>query len=69
MQEEIRRIGSLEERTRDFILLLNFMDFLESIAYYTRRRYIESEDMYEMFGGNLPYWFNLFEAWIKVTIR
>lgn len=64
MQDIIKQIGNDAKQTRKFILLLNFLDFLESIAYYVKVGYVSYDDVLEMFGGNLPYWFDVYERWI-----
>lgn len=64
MQDIIKQIGNDAKQSRKFILLLNFLDFLESIAYYVKVGYVSYDDVLEMFGGNLPYWFDVYERWI-----
>jgi hypothetical protein len=61
---EIKKIGNDKKRTKDFILLLNFLDFLESISYYAQVNYVTRKDVEEMFGGSITYWYDIYYDWI-----
>ena len=65
VSEKLLDIRRSPVKAKDFISLLNFLDFLESISYYRKKNYIEENDMKEMFGGQISYFYLCFYGWIK----
>lgn len=65
IHQRIKKIGQDKEKAEKLVLLKNFLDFLESISYYQRKKYLDEEDICEMFDCNIPYWFKVYEAWIQ----
>lgn len=45
---------------KDFIHLLNFLDFLETIAYFSNQGYVEVKEINELLGGSLEYFHKIF---------
>lgn len=72
MAGEIKKIGqgkdssenSSKGSSEDFLYLLNFLDFLETIAYFANRNDISKNDVNELLGGSLTYYYKVFEPWI-----
>lgn len=64
ISDEIKKIGIKVEEADKFIHLLNFLDFLETIAYFANKNYITREDVSELLGGSMNYYYEIFSAWI-----
>jgi hypothetical protein len=47
-----------------FIYLLNFLDFLETVAYFCNKKYISNKDVEELIGGSIEYFYKLFKIFI-----
>jgi hypothetical protein len=44
--------------------LLNLLDFLETIAYFSRKEYISVKEIDELLGNSLIFYFKIFKPWI-----
>lgn len=44
--------------------LLNFLDFLETIAYFTRKKFISVYEVDELLGHSLIFYFKVYKPWI-----
>jgi len=64
ISEEIKKISTIEDSAKDFIHLLNFLDFLETIAYFTHKNHITYNDIDELLGWSITYYFKVFKPWI-----
>ena len=66
--EEIKKLGENEDceekKNEDFIYLLNFLDFLETVAYFSNKDYISQKDINELLGNSLNYYYKVFKQWI-----
>lgn len=49
---------------KDFIQLLNLLDFLETIAYFSNKRHIPSCEINELLGGSIVYFHKIFNPLI-----
>lgn len=52
------------EKADNFICLLNFLDFLETIAYFTNQGFISIRDIDELTGCSLKYYYCIFQKLI-----
>lgn len=64
---KIRIIGrsSKKDDVSDFILLLNFLDFLETITYFANQNYISKIDIDELSGESIFFYYKVFKSWIN----
>ncbi len=53
------------ESSEKFIYLYNFLNFLETIAYFTNNNFISLEDINELLGGSLKYYYLTFQLLIE----
>lgn len=53
-----------ENESDDFIYLINFLDFLETLAYFVRKNLLSYKDIYELLGGSILYYYKVFKPWI-----
>jgi hypothetical protein len=53
-----------KEHIADFISLLNFLDFLETIGYMHSEQAIKTEEVKELMGNSLVYFFDIFKIYI-----
>jgi hypothetical protein len=58
------RIAKNNKSCRDFSYLLNLIDFLESVAYFARKKYITVKDVDELIGNSMVFYYNVFKQWI-----
>lgn len=65
IQEKIKEIGQDVNRTKDFAYLLNFLDYLETVAYFSNRGHVMPEDVNNLLGGTIGYYYKVFSAWIS----
>ena len=65
VSDEIANMSKQAEKSRDFNLLLNFLDFLETIAYMSNQDLILSKDVQELLGGTLDYYYKIFQSLIQ----
>ena len=54
-----------KKRIEDFISLLNFLDFLETIGYMRSENAIEIQEINELMGNSLVYFFDIFRPYIE----
>jgi hypothetical protein len=47
------------------VILINFLNGIENICYLCNKNYISSDDVEEFFEHELPYFLDVFEAYIK----
>jgi hypothetical protein len=59
----IRR-GNNRKSFYEFSHLLNFLDFLETLALLTRKNYISVKDIDELIGNSILYYYKIFKRWI-----
>lgn len=78
ISEKIREIGKCkyikkhsaskstnhEECYKDFTILLNFLDFLETVAFFTNKKSLETTDLQELTGESMLYYYKIFKPWI-----
>lgn len=66
----VKKIGELiiqaeqTEEPKRFIQLLNFLDFLETVSYFTNNYYMSLDDVNELIGGSLKYYYCAYQAFI-----
>ncbi len=65
MQLEILNIKYNTLDAKDFMYLHNFIDFLETIAYFANRNVISETDVSELLSGSIAYYYHVFELFIK----
>lgn len=66
VSDKIIEMQSKEDSAEKYICLLNFLDFLETISYFTNKGLISIEDTKELMGGFLIDYYDVFKAWIDV---
>jgi hypothetical protein len=66
IQSKIKELGQSknEDDCKKFVCLLNFLDFLETIAYFCNHEHLAKEDINELLGGTLTFHYKVFESWI-----
>lgn len=52
-------------RKRDFIYLLNFLDFLETIGYLYVKKGVTIPELNELLGNSIVYFYEIYEPYIK----
>ncbi len=57
------------EDIKDFISLLNFIDFLETIGYMYKTQAITLEEIKELLGNSIVYFYDIFRAYIEYRRR
>lgn len=65
--EEIKIIGkeSSKESCEKFIYLLNLLDFLETIAYFSNKGFISVKEINELLGNTIFFNYKIFKSWIS----
>ncbi|MCZ4682685.1 DUF4760 domain-containing protein, partial [Legionella pneumophila] len=63
--EKIMEIILVKKQSTNFIYLMNFLDFLETIAYFTNKNYMSEKDIKELLGGSIPYYYEVFKPFIN----
>ncbi|HAU1673402.1 DUF4760 domain-containing protein [Legionella pneumophila] len=61
---KILEIKYEESEAENFIILINFLDFLETIAFFVRKDYVSPKEVHELIGGSIVYYFKVFKPWI-----
>lgn len=64
ISDEIMKIKNDVSQYKDGVLLLNLLEFLETIAYFANRGRITSEDVDDLLGSSIEYYYLVFEKWI-----
>lgn len=67
--DSIDQIRNDINKSDDFSHLLNLLDFLEILGYFTRKKYITVKDVDELIGNSLVFYFNIFKQWIYYRRR
>ena len=49
-----------KKKCAEFILLLNFYDFLETIAYFANKYHVEASELDDLLGGSIEYFHKIF---------
>ncbi|MCE0723983.1 DUF4760 domain-containing protein [Legionella resiliens] len=62
--EKVLSMKNKVEASTDFIYLYNFLNFLETIAYFANNKYISSDEVNELLGGSLKYYYLVFKLLI-----
>ena len=62
--EEIKNIGQNHMDSLEFTYLLNFLDFLETLAYFCNRGYISVDDVDDLIGNSMVFYYKVFKKWI-----
>jgi len=65
IQKKIKKMGRDESNAEDFTYLLNFLDFLETMAYFANENYISTERLADLAGHSIGEYYDLFEDLIK----
>lgn len=53
----------------EFSYLINLLDFLEIIAYFSRKNYISVKDIDELIGNSILFYFKIYKQWIYYRRR
>lgn len=64
--EEVKQLG-ISKNTSDienFVLLLNFLDFLETIAFLAEENHINYEEISALSGDSIIFYYRIFKPWI-----
>lgn len=62
--DQIKDMGQNPMDSLEFTYLLNFLDFLETISYYCNRNYISLDDLDDLLGNTMVYYYKVFKKWI-----
>lgn len=65
ISDEISKICEDEKSSRQFIYLLNFLDFLETVAYFTNKELISETELKELFSDSLVYYYQILKGLIN----
>lgn len=65
----VDEMDNLNEKTdrescKKFIFLRNFLEFLETVAYFGNKGFISSEEINELIGATLCFNYDIFKRWI-----
>lgn len=65
--DEIKLIGreSSNESCEKFIYLLNLLDFLETIAYFSNRNFVGATEIDDLLGHTILFNYKIFKYWIR----
>jgi hypothetical protein len=58
-----------EKKVTDFIYLLNFLDFLETIGYLHSEKAISLDGVRELLGNSIIYFYEIFSVYIEYRKR
>lgn len=58
--QKIKEMEINKKSPKKFVYLLNFLDFLETIAYFVKKEALKSEDLEELLGESLTYYYDIF---------
>ncbi|MGQ3888464.1 DUF4760 domain-containing protein [Legionella sp. CNM-1927-20] len=62
--QKIMDLNDDESQIEEFIKLLNFLDFLETIGYLHSRKAITTEEVTELLGNSIIYFYDIFSIYI-----
>jgi hypothetical protein len=65
LSEKIVELYWDKESYEDFICLLNFLDFLETIAYFSNNDHVDLDEIEKLLGGSLIYFYKIFTPLIN----
>jgi hypothetical protein len=51
-------------KASDYVILINFIDYLETVAYFCNQNMISEKDVTELVGSSITYYFKVFKPWI-----
>jgi len=65
--DEIKLIGreNSNESCEKFIYLLNLLDFLETISYFSNRNFVNATEIDNLLGNTILFNYKIFKYWIK----
>lgn len=66
--DEIESLGKnsdVEQNSERHMYLLNFLDFLETIAYFCNQKAVDERQVSALLGDSLCFYYDIFENWIK----
>lgn len=66
IQEKIKEMGKKAEKAEDFVALLNLLDFMETISYFTKNGSVSFKQVQELSGYSLIFLYEIFQKWIQV---
>ncbi len=61
----IMKLHDNETQSGEFISLLNFLDFLETIGYLHSKKAVTTEDVSELLGNSIIYFYDIFSIYIS----
>ncbi|HVE44999.1 MAG TPA: hypothetical protein VNC84_07730 [Gammaproteobacteria bacterium] len=66
MAEEIDNIRHEcgKKSCEEFSYLLNLLDFLETVGFFSRKKYISAKDVDELIGNSVVFYYDIFRSWI-----
>lgn len=62
---EVIKMKDVENKTEDFVSLLNLMDFMQTISYFWKRNNFDITSLYNLYGYNIIFLYQAFETFIK----
>ena len=65
MADKILDIADNSKKSDEFIHIINFIDFLETIAYFCNKDRVSSKAIEELTGGSITYYYKVFKKWIE----
>lgn len=65
--DEIQVLGkeTSSESCEKFVYLLNLLDFLETISYFSNKGYVSVKEINELLGCTITFNYKVFQGWIK----
>lgn len=65
-----KQIDNIRKETDDkssleFAYLINLLDFLETVAFFTRKKYISVRDVDELLGNSVVFYYDVFKSYIN----
>lgn len=64
IQEKLKDLGLNKESAKEFTYLLNFLDYLETVAYFANNKHVSHSEVNNLLGGTIEYYYKVFSAWI-----
>jgi hypothetical protein len=69
LSEAILNLYWDRDSVNDFIELLNFLDFLETISYFANQDHISKDEINELIGGSIGYFYHMYRPLIQFIRR
>lgn len=65
--EKIIKLSESQNKSKlkNFVYLLNFLDFMESVGYFYSRKYLTKKQVEELFGISLKFNYEIFKPYIE----